>query len=80
MYVWNTNEERNKWRKTRTFGGKQNNLTLKPPAVPALMIRSGCNAWTDAYVSSDEETVPTLSTPGEEDTIFKHRNIEVYIY
>ena len=22
--------------------------TLKPPAVPALMIRSGCNAWIEA--------------------------------
>jgi hypothetical protein len=37
--------------------------TLKPPAVPALITRSGLNAWMEAYVTRDAETVPTLSTP-----------------
>lgn len=36
--------------------------TLKPPAVPAFMIRSGFKAWIDAYVTRDAEIVPTLST------------------
>lgn len=39
--------------------------TLKPPAVPAFMISSGFNAWTEAQVTSAAETVPTLSTPGK---------------
>lgn len=38
-------------------------LTLKPPAVPAFMIKSGCNAWIAAYVTREEDIVPTLSTP-----------------
>lgn len=38
-------------------------LTLKPPAVPALMIKSGCNACTAAYVTRADDIVPTLSTP-----------------
>ena len=37
--------------------------TLKPPAVPALITRSGLNAWMEAYVTREAETVPTLSTP-----------------
>lgn len=36
--------------------------TLKPPAVPAFMIRSGFKAWIEAYVTRDAEIVPTLST------------------
>ena len=37
--------------------------TLKPPAVPALITRSGLNTWMEAYVTREAETVPTLSTP-----------------
>lgn len=37
--------------------------TLKPPAVPAFMIKSGSNAWIEAYVTRADDTVPTLSTP-----------------
>lgn len=53
------------YNKKKKNSHKQNHLTLNPPAVPALMIRSGCNAWIDAYVTRDAETVPTLSTPGK---------------
>ena len=38
--------------------------TLKPPAVPALMIKYGCNARTAAYVARADGIVPILSTPG----------------
>lgn len=40
-----------------------NKHTLNPPAVPALMTSSGFNAWIEAYVTRDAETVPMLSTP-----------------
>lgn len=39
------------------------NLTPNAPAVPAFMMRSGFNAWIEAYVTRDAETVPTPSTP-----------------
>ena len=42
------------------------NHTLNPPAVPAFMMRSGCSAWIEAYVTRDAETVPTLSTPTQD--------------
>ena len=37
--------------------------TLKPPVVPALMIKSGCNAWIAAYVTRADGIVPILSAP-----------------
>jgi len=40
-------------------------LDLKPPAVPALMIKSGLKDWIAAYVTRAEDMVPTLSTPEE---------------
>ena len=41
----------------------QNCPTLKPPAVPILMIKSGFSACTAAKVIRADGTVPTLSTP-----------------
>jgi hypothetical protein len=42
---------------------KLNAHTLKPPAVPALITRSGLTACTAAMVVSAAHTVPTESTP-----------------
>ena len=42
---------------------KRGMYTLKPPAVPMLMTKSGLIACIDAYVNKAAGTVPTLSTP-----------------
>ena len=48
--------------------------TLKPPHVPALMIRSGFSAWIDAYVTRDADIVPTQSTPEKKsDNLLKQK-------
>lgn len=49
--------------KTERINFCNTDYTLKPPAVPAFMTRSGCNAWMEAQVTRDADTVPTLSTP-----------------
>uniref|UniRef100_A0A2P2L7E9 Uncharacterized protein MANES_04G078800 n=1 Tax=Rhizophora mucronata TaxID=61149 RepID=A0A2P2L7E9_RHIMU len=41
-------------------------LALKPPAVPALITKSGFRAWMAAYVARAAGTVPILSTPRAE--------------
>ena len=37
--------------------------TLKPPTMPALMIKFGCNAWRATYVTRANDIMPTLSIP-----------------
>lgn len=50
--------------------------TLKPPAVPALMMRSGLNAWIDEYVTRDAEMVPTLSTPARQHIMIWKKSVD----